>query len=142
MKKTCVKLLARTLAALLAFTVLLAAAAPAQAVDAGNLQFLVNKTHTLKSDYVPSDMVYMSNYMNAGGNVMMRRDAAVAMGGTTRRVTSFAGSSSASLASNSFTLSKVTSLSSSACSLGSAHATPTASVAATSATIANPLRDE
>ena len=80
MKKTCVKLLARTLAALLAFTVLLAAAAPAQAVDAGNLQFLVNKTHTLKSDYVPSDMVYMSNYMDAGGNVMMRRDAAVAMG--------------------------------------------------------------
>ena len=72
--------MAKTLAVLLVFGVLLAAAAPARADNVGNLQFLVNKTHTLKSDYVPSDMVYMSNYMDAGSGVMMRRDAAVAMG--------------------------------------------------------------
>ncbi len=80
MKKTCVKMMVKTLAVLLVFGVLLAAAAPARADNVGNLQFLVNKTHTLKSDYVPSDMVYMSNYMDAGSGVMMRRDAAVAMG--------------------------------------------------------------
>ena len=57
MRKTRVKILVKTLAALLAFTALLAAAAPAQADNVGNLQFLVNKTHTLRSDYVPSDMV-------------------------------------------------------------------------------------
>ena len=37
MKKTRVKIMAKTLAALLAFAVLLAAATPALAVDAGNL---------------------------------------------------------------------------------------------------------
>ena len=72
--------MAKLLTALLVFTLLLAAAMPAQAADPGNLQFLVNKTHTLSSGYVPSDLVYVSNYMDAGGGVLMRRDAATAMG--------------------------------------------------------------
>ena len=58
MKKSIVlKVLALTLALIL----LLAAAAPAFAASLSRDQMLVNKDYTLSTDYVPSDLVYLSN---------------------------------------------------------------------------------
>ncbi|MBR5430434.1 MAG: D-alanyl-D-alanine carboxypeptidase family protein [Firmicutes bacterium] len=73
-------LTARLLSFLLVFLLVLALSLPAFGADLGRQQMLVNKTHTLSPDYVPSQLVYLSNYMSAGGSVMMRQDAAIAMG--------------------------------------------------------------
>lgn len=79
MKRNRVRNLGRLLPALLILILLLAAAPSALGAELGRQQMLVNKTHTLSSNYVPDQLVYLNNYMEAGGNVMLRQDAAWAL---------------------------------------------------------------
>ncbi len=79
-KKLNRKLWLRLCCGVLVFVLVLTAAVPAFAASLNRQQMLVNKTHVLPADYVPSDMVYLGNYMDAVGGVMMRQDAAWAMG--------------------------------------------------------------
>lgn len=80
-KKTFVKSLTKALLpAVVCLLLLMALSAPALGVDLDRQQMLVNKTYTLSSGYVPSDLVYLNNYMSALSSVTMRKDAAIAMG--------------------------------------------------------------
>ena len=66
------------LIASLALLMTLAAVTPALASSADDncRHMLVNKQHLLDSDYVPSSLTPLSNYMAAGGNVTMTAEAA------------------------------------------------------------------
>ena len=70
------------LIASLALLMALAAVTPALASSADDncRHMLVNKQHLLDSDYVPSSLTPLSNYMAAGGNVTMTAEAAAAIG--------------------------------------------------------------
>ena len=69
------------LIASLALLMALAAVTPALASSADDncRHMLVNKQHLLDSDYVPSSLTPLSNYMAAGGNVTMTAEAAAAI---------------------------------------------------------------
>ena len=79
-KRNRTRIVTRLAAGMLAAIMLLAASAPAWGAELTRLQVLVNKQHTLSEYFVPPDLVYLDDYMSAGENVMMDRNAAIAMG--------------------------------------------------------------
>lgn len=57
----------------------LALPAPALAAEGDVTQMLINKSNPLAADYVPDDLVYLSNYISAGSGVRMTEEAALAL---------------------------------------------------------------
>ena len=64
---------------LLALSLLLIFSSQALALESDCDQMLINKTYILNQDYVPDNLVYLSNYTSASGGVMMTQEAAEAL---------------------------------------------------------------